>query len=563
MFVKFVVEIWRICLMGGLLGLACGAAFAEDEDESPFHLKPSVEQSEGKATLRIKFDFPAGHYVYAEKLHFTDMARQAELSFTVPSPTQITDKHSRSSKLVHASSFVVERPLGLSSSEVLSLRVQWQGCSEEACFLPESREWLVRGDGVVTEASVGEVAAGTPGPQRANTNDWTVVSRSTGFVDTQSFLTWLDRSAKGQEPTGGLLKVPGGFWSSLMTVGLILLGGLGLNLTPCVLPLIPINLAILGAGSAASNRSRGFLLGTLYGTGMALTYGFLGLTVVISGAKFGSLNASPWFNFGIALVFALLSLAMFDKWALDFSGWQSRLGRTDRARRGSLVAAVFMGAVAAALAGACVAPVLISVLLLSTTLHSEGNWLGLLLPFVLGIGMALPWPLAGGGLSFLPKPGNWMIRVKQAFGVLILVFAGYYAVLGWTLLPARGSFGASGQTESNQRLVEEFRHQLSQAQQQPQPIFLKFGASWCKNCTAMEHTTLTDPQVQERLRKFSVVKFAAEHPSDPAVKRVLDEFGVLGLPTFLILSTNQPSVRTAGVAPASTHGSWVTHHQPR
>lgn len=549
--------------MGCLLALAGGAVVAEDDDESPFHLKPSVEQSGGKATLRIKFDFPAGHYLYAEKLHFTDVAQQSELSFTVPSPTQITDKHSRSNKLVHITAFVAELPLGLSSTGALSLKVQWQGCSEEACFLPESQEWLVRGDGVVTEASGGGGVAGIPAPQRASTNEWTVVSRSTGFVDVQSFLTWLDRSAQGQEPTGGLLKVPGGFWSSLMTIGLILLGGLGLNLTPCVLPLIPINLAILGAGSAASNRSRGFLLGTLYGTGMALTYGFLGLTVVISGAKFGSLNASPWFNFGIALIFAFLSLAMFDKWALDFSGWQSRLGRTDRARRGSLVAAVFMGAVAAALAGACVAPVLISVLLLSTTLHSEGNWLGLLLPFVLGIGMALPWPLAGGGLSFLPKPGNWMIRVKQGFGVLILVFAGYYAVLGWTLLPSRGSSGISGQAESGQRLVEEFRRQLSQAQLQPQPIFLKFGASWCKNCTAMEHTTLTDPQVQERLRKFSVVKFAAEHPSDPAVKRVLDEFGVLGLPTFLILSTNQPSVRTAGVAPASTHGSWVTHHQPR
>ena len=45
----------------------------------------------------------------------------------------------------------------------------------------------------------------------------------------------------------------------------------------------------------------------------------------------------------------------------------------------------------------------------------------LALPFCLGLGMAIPWPIAGAGIAALPKPGMWMVRVKQAFGVLILV----------------------------------------------------------------------------------------------------------------------------------------------
>jgi thiol:disulfide interchange protein len=323
---------------------------------------------------------------------------------------------------------------------------------------------------------------------------------------------------------------------------------LGLNLTPCVLPLIPINLAILGAGAASANRRRGFLLGSVYGAGMALTYGVLGLTVVVTGAKFGTLNSSPWFNFGIALIFIVLSLAMFDKWALDFSGLQSRLGNPGRTRPGGVVAALVMGSVAATLAGACVAPVLISVLLLSTSLYTEGKWLGVLLPFILGLGMALPWPLAGGGLSFLPKPGNWMVRVKQCFGALILVFAGYYAVLGWSLLPssAGGELGSAG---SAQQSIDHFRQELARAKQSSQPILIKFGASWCKNCTAMERTTLIDPRVTETLQRFSVVKFAADHPSDPAIRQVLDQFGVMGLPTFLILSNQKPAVRSARIEP--------------
>jgi len=92
-------------------------------------------------------------------------------------------------------------------------------------------------------------------------------------------------------------------------LGLILLGGLALNLTPCVLPMIPINLPILGAGRENRDRRRSIVLGGAYGAGMALAYGGLGLVVVLTGSKFGALNSSPWFNFAIAVVFVVLGLA--------------------------------------------------------------------------------------------------------------------------------------------------------------------------------------------------------------------------------------------------------------
>ena len=85
-----------------------------------------------------------------------------------------------------------------------------------------------------------------------------------------------------------------------------------------------------------------------------------------------------------------------------------------------------MGAVAALLAGACVAPVVIQVVLFSSNLYATGTTIALALPFCLGIGMAIPWPIAGAGLAALPKPGAWMVRVKQAFGVFILATAVYY-----------------------------------------------------------------------------------------------------------------------------------------
>ena len=96
-----------------------------------------------------------------------------------------------------------------------------------------------------------------------------------------------------------------------------------------------------------------------------------------------------------------------------------------------------MGGVAALLAGACVAPVVIQVIVFSSSLYSAGTSLALVLPFLLGLGMALPWPIAGAGLSVIPRPGPWMIRVKQAFGIFILGTAFYYGSLSYGLFSQR------------------------------------------------------------------------------------------------------------------------------
>src|SRR5690606_4713227 len=131
----------------------------------------------------------------------------------------------------------------------------------------------------------------------------------------------------------------------------------------------------------------------------------------------------------------VLALAMFDLILIDFSKFQSKLGI--KKEKGSFIFAFIMGTINALLAGACVAPAVIAVLLYAPDAYADGSAVRLRLPFLLGVGMALPWPFAGAGLSLLPKPGMWMVRVKQAFGVFILGFALYYAYLGYTLFSDR------------------------------------------------------------------------------------------------------------------------------
>ena len=317
------------------------------------------------------------------------------------------------------------------------------------------------------------------------------------------------------------------------------MGGLALNLTPCVLPMIPINLAIIGAGTRAGSRARGFALGATYGLAMALVYGILGLVVILTAGSFGTINASPWFNLSIATLFVVLALAMFDVLSIDFSSLQSKFNLTGSSGRGSFLVAFGMGGVAALLAGACVAPVVIQVIVFSSNLYSTGTAIALALPFILGVGMALPWPIAGAGLTFLPKPGPWMVQVKHAFGIFILGTAVYYGYLSYGLFSQRWVDPEEVATSVQELLDEGWYASLDQGLQaalaEGKPVLVDVWATWCKNCLTMDKTTLKDPDVEAALEDYVKIKFQAEDLSVSPAREVMERFEAFGLPTYAIL----------------------------
>lgn len=376
----------------------------------------------------------------------------------------------------------------------------------------------------------------------AQLSEFTVLQTAGGFMETGDFLAFIDAAESGEQQRGVFEGL------SLITIlFLIVAGGLALNLTPCVLPLIPINLAIIGAGAQSGSRMRGFALGGTYGLAMAFVYGLLGLIVILTAGSFGTINASPWFNIGIAALFIVLGLGMFDVIPIDFSKFQSRLNLGSKGK-GTFALAFAMGAVAALLAGACVAPVVIQVIIFSSDLYAKGTAIALALPFFLGIGMALPWPFAGAGLSFLPKPGAWMVRVKQAFGVFIFAFAAYYGYLAYEIVEQRNAIRSEVASDAEQAeiadtvealLEEGWVPSLSQglaiAKAENKPVLVDMWATWCKNCLVMDRTTLNDPEVVSRLEGYVKVKYQAEDPGASPTREVMQYLNGVGLPNYAIL----------------------------
>jgi thiol:disulfide interchange protein len=264
----------------------------------------------------------------------------------------------------------------------------------------------------------------------------------------------------------------------------------------------------------------------------------LGAIVILTAGTFGTINASPWFNLGIFVLFVALALAMFDIITIDFSRLSSGLRVAD-ASRGTFIVAFVMGAVAALLAGACVAPVVIQVVLFSSNLYAKGNTVALALPFLLGVGMAIPWPIAGAGLAALPKPGAWMVRVKQVFGLFILATALYYGYEAYGLFANRFVDATEVASSVDEKIKAGWHRSLAEgleaAAREGKPVLIDMWATWCKNCLTMDKTTLADREVEAALSGYVRIKFRAEDPDREPARGVMQRFDAVGLPAYVIL----------------------------
>lgn len=519
-----------------LMATTVGAA----EFKSPFEIMLAVnEVTEAYLDVQITVTVPEHHVIYAETFQVTPEAGSSLERRLLPQADHKPDPLDASRQVeVYAHTFT-SRWHVMPPHDGTKLRVTYQGCDDTVCFMPETHRFQFDAASASFVPDTGEAVVPD---QSAVKEGWaegfTMVSGG-GYMKTDAFLAFLDQAEGTAVATaasgagwGGFLRDPVAFFhvhGLMFTLVLVLIGGVLLNLTPCVLPMIPINLAVIGAG--AGTRGRGFFLGTAYGAGMILVYGGLGWVILRSGLFFGALQSSPWFSLSVALIFVVLALAMFDVFVIDFTRFASQKGRS---RHTGVLAAFFAGALSALLAGACVAPVVLAVLLLAGTLYASGATEAQFLPFILGLGMALPWPFAGMGLSILPNPGMWMVRIKYVFGAFLVLLSAYYFYLAGVGFIPSAQVAREGSITANDQAA--WQEKIALARQLGRPVLVDFWATWCKNCTVMEQTTFKDDRVRKRLADYVVVKVQAEKPERSPAREMLHAFGIRGLPGFVVLT---------------------------
>jgi thiol:disulfide interchange protein DsbD len=192
-------------------------------------------------------------------------------------------------------------------------------------------------------------------------------------------MTGLSAAANEPEPPGPLYG-----WAMIWTLLGIFAGGVALNLTPCVYPLIPITVSYFGGGSGR-RQGRVVAHGFFYLAGLCLTSSVLGVVAALTGSLLGGMLQNPAVLGAVAAILVFFATSLFGLWELRLPSALTQAASSSYAGHfGSLFMGLTMGVVAAP----CIGPFVVGIL---TWVASVGNpWLGFLAFFTLSLGLGLP-----------------------------------------------------------------------------------------------------------------------------------------------------------------------------
>ncbi len=365
-------------------------------------------------------------------------------------------------------------------------------------------------------------------------------------------------------------------WAIIWTLLGVFAGGVALNLTPCVYPLIPITVSYFG-GRSAKGRGRLIGHGLLYIVGLSLTNSALGLVAAMTGGLMGALLQNPIVLALVAAILLFFATSLFGLWELRLpSGLTQAASKSYAGYFGSL----FMGLTLGVVASACIGPFILGLLTWVGTMGSP--YLGFLIFFTLSLGMGLPLfvlALFSGLLERLPRSGEWMLWVRKLMGWVLVGMAVYFvrpilpktagifllaAValaagvhLGW-VSRVRASFRAfewlksaalvgglvmaafltsswvmKGPGVSMQAYSEQL---LAEARQLKKPVIIDFYADWCAPCRELDEITFHDPEiVKQAKRDFVMIKVDLTRKGNPVHEKLLQQYEVKGVPTVVFL----------------------------
>lgn len=383
-------------------------------DTSPFKVSANLQKDTvsagGLVPVIVTITIEPNHHIYKDQVSVesVDVTQFTLSSVTLPTGKKKYDQFLEKEvelyeRTVEIKVFLLVQNNTPSGANNIKLRIQYQGCSDKLCFAPRTEELTLpvqiepaRLDSATSQGD-GKLSPPVPASHKTEASGFRKTVESRGIFISLIIVFWL---------------------------------GVGLSFTPCVYPMIPITVAVIGGKAGGDQQSarkplHAFFLSLVYVLGIAIVYSTMGVIAASTGGLFGAALQNPWVIGFVIAVFIGLALSMFGVYTLQVPSFISdRLGAQTRS---GIIGVFLMGLVSGIVASPCIGPALAGVLVY---IASTGNkFLGFWMLFVFAWGLGVILIVLGtfsGSIKAMPKSGTWMVTVERIFGIILLGAALYY-----------------------------------------------------------------------------------------------------------------------------------------
>jgi thiol:disulfide interchange protein DsbD len=387
---------------------AAAQAAADAIDAAPLRatarLQPSVVAPGGTGELIIELSLAEHYHAYLDrfKLAFESpddiKIDQYKLSPVVEFQDSVTKQMKKGIENKATMRATIEVPAGFKAGDLVGkLDLTYQACTKDHCLFPKH----IKLD-LPFRVSLDAVPSTSP--------------RASAPV--------ADTAVASSGAHGGIEEA----MKSNILLALALVFGMGFltSLTPCIYPMIPITLAVLGARTKGQGKVKSFTISFAYVLGLAMTYSVLGVVAAKTGAMFGSALGNVYVVTAIGCLFVVMGLSMYGLFEMQVPAVvRDKLGGQ---KGGAGYGGAFItGMIAGVVASPCVGPVLVTVLTYIAQTQDVVLGFGMLFMFAMGMGVLfIILGTSSAMISRVPKAGAWMEYVKFIFGTVMVGMALYY-----------------------------------------------------------------------------------------------------------------------------------------